>query len=152
MRGLFTWPNKDDWMNMTKILWTWPTLGERWTLFIEHDRKIINNTTTTNLKVWIWLILWPTNLNYKHWSILTTTNLKVCCPVILSRVLLNYVYDIFFSRGAKQDWQMSQQVRACELGLGDLSKLTVPAHYLNFMFAIAMVWSNSTLRFVVVKK
>ena len=39
--GLFTWPNQDDWMNMTK---PW----QRWTL--------INN--------WTWLKLKPTNLKF----------------------------------------------------------------------------------------
>ena len=40
MWGKLTWPNQNDQMNMTKIWWTWPTLRQRWTLFIEFDYKI----------------------------------------------------------------------------------------------------------------
>ena len=37
--GLFTWPNKYDWKNMTKFLWTWPTLQQWQALFIEYDQN-----------------------------------------------------------------------------------------------------------------
>ena len=58
--GILTWPNQDGRMNMTEI---W----QRQTLFIEHDRKIINIMTTTNHKVWVWPKLEPTNPKYYSW-------------------------------------------------------------------------------------
>ena len=55
--GILTWPIQYDRMNLTEI---W----QQQTLFIEHDQKIINITTTINLKVWIWPKLKLTNLKY----------------------------------------------------------------------------------------
>ena len=58
----------------------------------------------------------PTNLNFT------------------SGVLLISVPDVFFlveerSDGASEAGQVSQPVRACEPGLGDLSKPTAPAYF-----------------------
>ena len=46
------------------------------------------------------------------------------------------MYYVFFlveeqSNGASKAGQVSQPVRACEPGLGDLSKLTAPAYFLG---------------------
>ena len=56
-------------------------------LLNEFDQIFVNMTnffTTTNLKLWIWLKLKPTNLDHKDWSVIT------------SGVLLTSMPDIFF--------------------------------------------------------
>ena len=58
------------------------------------------------------------------------------------------------SHGASKAGQVSQQVQACEPGLGDLSKPTAPAYFLGgkLMFVRVMNFGqNQKIMFVVVK-
>ena len=58
------------------------------------------------------------------------------------------------SGGAIEAGQLSQPVRACDLGLGDLSKLTPPAYFLGvkLMFVgVANFGQTQKIRFIVVK-
>ena len=67
--------------------------------------------------------------------------------------------DVFFlveerSDGASEAGQVSQPVRACKPGLGDLSKLTAPAYFfvVKVMFASVVNFGQiQKLRFVGVK-
>ena len=93
------------WRNNHLTELTWPN---------EYDRTM----TTTNLNNWIWPKLTPTNL-------LKPTNLN-----FTSGVLLISVPDVFFLVEERSEaGQVSQPVRACEPGLGDLSKPTAPAYF-----------------------
>ena len=55
---------------------------------------------------------------------------------------------------ASEAWQVSQPVRACKTGLGDLSKPTAPAYYfgVKLMLVGAMNFDQiQKIKFVVVK-
>ena len=59
------------------------------------------------------------------------------------------------SNGASKAGQVSQSVRACEPGLGDLYKLTAPAYFfgVKLMFEVVLNFGYvQLLRFVVLKK
>ena len=84
---ILIWPNKDDRMNMTEILWTLPTLQQWQTLFIEHDQKIINIMTMTNSNL-LFVIVDCTSMSFKfnvcHCHGLVKLNIKVChCKKIM---------------------------------------------------------------------
>ena len=57
--------------------------------------------------------------------------------------------------GLARLWQDSQQVRACEPGLGDLSKPTAPAYFFGLKLMFVGVMNSgqiNKIRFVIVKK
>ena len=118
--------------------WIWPKHDNDEHYFLNLTKFM----TTTNNTYWIWPKLKPTNL-------VKPTNLNS-----MSGVLLTSVPDVFF---LVEEWseagQVSQPVRACEPGLGDLSKPTAPAYFfgVKLMFVGVMNFGQiQKIRFVVV--
>ena len=51
--GIFTWPNQDDWMNMTEISENDQKIHTDEHKPLNLTKNIINIATTTNLDMWI---------------------------------------------------------------------------------------------------
>ena len=79
------------------------------TNMVNMTENIIDITTTTNIKGWIW----------PKTELFSQQNIEEQ------------------SHGASKDGQLSQLVQACEPGLGDLSKPTAPAYY-HLMFVVVV--------------